>query len=430
MSIVTNKPEQKERVLLVGLYGPDVPREIAKEHLDELERLTQTAGGYTVDKLLQNRTQADPGTYIGKGKLDELSSIVGSSQIDLVIFDDDLTPTQVRNIQRNTNAKILDRSGLILDIFAYRAKTFAAKTQVEMAQLQYLLPRLTRAWTHLSRQKGGIGTKGPGETQIETDRRLIGKRIATLKTKLEKLDRQRMTQRKGRRGMTRIALVGYTNAGKSTLMNALTTTNVFAEDRLFATLDSTVRKFTIENKDLLISDTVGFIRKLPHNLIESFKSTLDEIRESDILLHVVDASSIVADDYIKVVQKTLEEIGADSKPVILVFNKVDNIEDKSRILALKREYPDAVWISASRHIGLNNLEAKVLEVMQKGLIRQTLEVPVKDYKAVSFIHDIALVEKEEYIDDTVRITFEIHDRYLGELKSLIKKNDLETSIAC
>lgn len=430
MSIVTKKTELKERVLLVGLYGPDLPREIAKEHLDELEQLTQTAGGFTVGKILQNRTQADPGTYIGKGKLSELSSIVGSSHIDLVIFDDDLTPTQVRNIQRNTNAKILDRSGLILDIFAYRAKTSAAKTQVEMAQLQYLLPRLTRAWTHLSRQKGGIGTKGPGETQIETDRRLIGKQIATLKSKLEKLERQRTTQRKGRNGMTRIALVGYTNAGKSTLMNALTSTNVIAEDRLFATLDSTVRKLSIDNKEVLISDTVGFIRKLPFNLIESFKSTLDEIRESDILLHIVDASSTVVDDYIDVVQKTLSEIGVQAKPVILVFNKVDNIKDPLVITALKRVYPDAVWISASRHIGLNNLEEKILGVMKQDLIRMSLEIPVQEYKAVSFIHDVAEVEKEEYKDEIVKISFGIHERYLGELKSFIKKNDLETSIAC
>lgn len=430
MEITTNKTTQKERVLLVGLYGPEVSRKMAQEHLEELERLTVTAGGVSVGKILQNKIKADPNTYLGKGKIHELSGYIKENHIDLVVFDDDLTPVQVRNIQRSTNAKILDRSGLILDIFAIRAKTAAAKTQVEMAQLQYLLPRLTRAWTHLSRQKGGIGTKGPGETQIETDRRLIGKRIATLKEKLEKLDRQRTTQRKGRSGMIRIALVGYTNAGKSTLMNALTSTEVFAEDRLFATLDSTVRKFSINNKVALLSDTVGFIRKLPHNLIESFKSTLDEIRESDILLHVVDVSSETVDDYIEIVQKTLDELGIGSKPVILVFNKVDNINDASKIAAMKHDYPNAIWISAARKIGLNNLEDEIIRVMKSGMTKKIMEIHLKDYKAVSFLHEVAEVEKEEFVDDKVRITFHIHDRYLGELKSIIKTDDLKTSVAC
>lgn len=275
--------KERERVILVGIYGTELRKDEADEHINELEMLADTAGGVTVHKILQNRDRPDTRSYIGKGKLSELSGIVKSMKADAVIFDDDLSPTQIRNIERSAQTKIIDRSGLILDIFASRAQTAASKTQVELAQLQYLLPRLTRYWTHLSRQKGGIGTKGPGETQIETDRRLIGKRIATLKDKLEKLDKQRTTQRKRREETTRIALVGYTNVGKSSLMNALTATDVLAENRLFATLDSTVRKHKIDNHPVLISDTVGFIRKLPHHLIESFKSTLDEIREADIL---------------------------------------------------------------------------------------------------------------------------------------------------
>jgi len=426
----TTQNQDKERVLLVGLYGQDIHREEAREHLDELERLTDTAGGITIQKLLQKRYKPDAGSYIGKGKLKELSSLVKQHKVDLVIFDDDLSSTQVRNIQNSTNAKVIDRSALILDIFAFRAKTAAAKVQVELAQLEYMLPRLTRAWTHLSRQKGGIGTKGPGETQIETDRRMIGKRIALLKEKLEKLNKQRITQRKGRSDKTRIALVGYTNAGKSTLMNALTETRLFAEDRLFATLDSTVRRFQVNNREMLLSDTVGFIRKLPHNLIESFKSTLDEIRESDILLHVVDASSQIVDDCICVVNSTLKEIGADSKPTILVFNKVDAIDDQSIITGLKRDYPDAVWISAERNIGLNNLEDEVDQKLIENSVLKTMEIPVAEYRVVSVIHEIAEVLNEEYVEDKVHVTFRIPKKYLGELKSVIKRSDFETSVAC
>jgi len=329
----------------VGVYGPETVRMQAEDYIDELAMLTKTAGGVTVEKILQNRTKPDSSTYVGKGKLRELKQIAANRNIDTIIFDDDLSPTQIRNVEKETKAKVLDRSGLILDIFAGRAKTSAAKTQVELAQLQYLLPRLTRFWSHLSRQQGGIGTRGPGETQIETDRRLVDKRIATLKDKLEKLDRQRKTQRKGRSGMTRVSLVGYTNAGKSTLMNALTDTKVLAENRLFATLDSTVRKFELDSYEILLSDTVGFIRKLPHNLIESFKSTLDEVRESDILLHVVDASANVIEDYIEVVEETLEELEVEDKKLLMVFNKVDSIEPQ-RIAELKAAYPEAVFISA------------------------------------------------------------------------------------
>jgi GTP-binding protein HflX len=392
----------KERAVLVGIYGPDTPRWLANEYLVELDLLADTAGATTVEKVLQNRPHPDPTTYVGKGKLNELKQIVSGKNADILIFDDDLSPTQVRNIEKTSGIKVLDRSGLILDIFASRAKTSAAKTQVELAQLQYLLPRLTRFWTHLSRQKGGIGTKGPGETQIETDRRLIGKRISVLKDKLDKLDKQRTTQRKGREEITRVALVGYTNAGKSTLMNTLTETSVLAEDRLFATLDSTVRRLELENHELLLSDTVGFIRKLPHNLIESFKSTLDEVRESDVLLHVVDASSKMVDDYIEVVENTLDELDANSTKKILVFNKIDLLEP-DRLIELKKEYPGAVYVSAYRGIGLNKLLERLESIIEEDYVKFAYNVPMSHYKAVAFLHDVARITREHFEGNSVTI---------------------------
>ncbi len=415
---VKNSDIERERVVLVGLYGPETTRFQAEEYLDELELLADTAGGITVEKILQNKTHPDPSTYIGKGKLNELKRIMGDKKISTVIFDDDLSPTQIRNVEKGTDAKVLDRSALILDIFAARAKTAAAKTQVELAQLEYLLPRLTRYWTHLSRQSGGIGTKGPGETQIETDRRLIGRRISVLKEKLEKLSKQRTTQRKGREGMNRISLVGYTNAGKSTLMNALTESGVFAECRLFATLDSTVRRHELENHSVLLSDTVGFIRKLPHNLVESFKSTLDEVREADILLHVVDASSKMAHEYIEVVEETLEEIEATNKRTILVFNKVDRM-DAHQVADMKREYPNAVFVSAEQRIGLKELERSIEEMIELDYSRHTMQIPVSKYKAVAFIHENATVEEESYEGTDVELTFNIAKKDFKQLSHLL-----------
>ncbi len=415
---VKNSDIEKERVMLVGLYGPDTSRRQAEEYLEELEMLTDTAGGVTVEKVLQNRTRPDVSTYVGKGKLQELKGQMKGLNIGTIIFDDDLSPTQIRNVEAGTDAKVLDRSALILDIFASRAKTSAAKTQVELAQLQYLLPRLTRYWTHLSRQSGGIGTKGPGETQIETDRRIIGQRIGVLKSKLEKLDRQRTTQRKSREGMTRISLVGYTNAGKSTLMNAFTESNVLAENRLFATLDSTVRRHQLENHEVLLSDTVGFIRKLPHNLIESFKSTLDEVREADILLHVVDGSSNMAHEYIDVVDTTLEELDATNTRTILVLNKVDKM-DAEQIAYMRDEYPGACFVSAERGIGLSELEAKIEELIEDNYITETLQIPASKYKAVAFIHENATVEHEEYVGSDVKLTFSIAKKDFKQLSHLL-----------
>lgn len=403
MSEDNKKPSfERERAVLVGIFGPELPRWLAEEYLNELALLSDTAGAVTIERILQNRPHPDHTTYIGKGKLHELKQIVTDKKADILVFDDDLTATQIRNIEKITKVKVLDRSGLILDIFASRAKTAAAKTQVELAQLQYLLPRLTRFWTHLSRQKGGIGTKGPGETQIETDRRLIGKRISVLKEKLEKLDRQRITQRKGREHITRVALIGYTNAGKSTLMNSMTATNVLAEDRLFATLDSTVRRLELENHNMLLSDTVGFIRKLPHHLIESFKSTLDEVRDSDVLLHIVDASGRLVEDYIDVVNKTLEELGIHDPRKLLVFNKIDLLSAEE-LINLKREYPGAVYVSAHREIGIAKLEERLEKQIEEDYIAFSYNVPLSHYKAVAFLHEVAVIIKEHYEGNSVQI---------------------------
>jgi len=323
MKTLHNTFKEKEKAVLVGLVTGGETVEQEKEYLDELAFLLETAGGVTVKSFMQKSAHPDSKTYVGKGKIEEIRDFAKAENIDMVVFDDELSPSQIRNLELYLECKILDRSNLILDIFAGRAKTAQAKTQVELAQFQYLLPRLTRMWTHLSKQKGGIGMKGPGETEIETDRRIVRDRISLLKEKLGTIDRQNSVQRKNRGEFVRVALVGYTNVGKSTLLNLLSKSEVLAEDKLFATLDTTVRKIVIENLPLLLSDTVGFIRKLPTNLIESFKSTLDEVREADILLHVVDISHPGFEEQIKTVTQTLLEIGAGDKPMITIFNKID-----------------------------------------------------------------------------------------------------------
>ena len=314
-----------EKAILVGLITADVTQEQAYEYLDELAFLAKTAGAKPLRNFTQKLKHPDNKTFLGKGKIEEVRLFAEENDIKLIIFDDDLNPSQIRNIEKlfGEETKILDRSNLILDIFASRAQTAQARTQVELAQYQYLLPRLTRMWTHLERQKGGIGMRGPGETQIETDRRIINDKIALLKKKLVKIDKQSTTRRKGREHLIRVALIGYTNAGKSTLMNKLAKSEVFAENKLFATLDTTVRKVVIGNLPFLLTDTVGFIRKLPHQLVESFKSTLDEVREADLLIHLVDIASPYFEDHIEVVNQTLAELKVGYKPTLLVFNKID-----------------------------------------------------------------------------------------------------------
>lgn len=390
--------ELLEKAILVGVARPGGGSWEIDDSLDELELLADTAGAVVTDRIVQSLDRINPATYVGKGKVQEIKSLVKTRDADLVIFDDDLVPVQIRNLEREFGCKLVDRSGLILDIFAGRAKTATAKTQVELAQLDYLRTRLTRAWTHLSRQKGGIGTKGPGETQIETDRRLIGHRIAVLTDRLKKIDQQRKTQRKGRYQYTRVSLVGYTNAGKSTLMNALSSAGVLAEDRLFATLDATTRVARLgPGKEVLLSDTVGFIRKLPHKLIESFKSTLDEVRESDLLLHVVDITHPGFRDQIQTVNLTLKELGALEKPTLMVFNKIDALDEKSIIRTLQDEYRYSAYVSGLRGLGLGELRASLQEMIERDFVERVVYIPAEDSKAIARVHDLAEVIDEEYV---------------------------------
>ena len=363
-------------MVLVGIITPNETAEQEKEYLEELQFLVETAGGETVMTFTQKMQHPERATFVGTGKLEEIKEYVIAEEIDLVVFDDELTPSQVRNIEKELQVKVLDRSNLILDIFANRAQTAQAKAQVELAQLQYLLPRLTRLWTHLERQKGGIGMRGPGESQIETDRRLILNKIDLLKEKLKLIDRQNETQRKNRNQLVRAALVGYTNVGKSTIMNMISKSEVFAENKLFATLDTTVRKVVIENVPFLLSDTVGFIRKLPHHLVECFKSTLDEVREADILIHVVDVSHPNFEDQIRTVNETLKELGAVDKQMITVFNKIDaykpiqaspeehaaqlTLEDFKQSWMAKNNSP-AIFISALKKENVDEFRALLYE---------------------------------------------------------------------
>ncbi|MEZ4886958.1 MAG: GTPase HflX [Chitinophagales bacterium] len=370
-----------EKAILVGLILPDQPEKLLDEYLAELDFLAQTAGAEVLKVFKQKLSHPHSKTFVGKGKLEEMVAYVTEKEIDLVIFDDDLSPSQQGTLERELKCKVVDRSFLILDIFAGRAQTAQSKTQVELAQMQYLLPRLRGLWTHLERQKGGIGMRGPGEQEIETDRRIVKTKISLLKERLEKIDKQSFTMRKQRGELIRVALVGYTNVGKSTLMNLLSKSEVFAEDKLFATLDTTVRKVVLERTPFLLSDTVGFIRKLPHRLIESFKSTLDEVREADILLHVVDMAHPQHEEHIKVVQQTLNEIGASEKNTIMVFNKLDLYEQtqfdeyledevKQEILEevkgrwRKQTDGKCVFVSAIERTGIEELRDMLIQIVR------------------------------------------------------------------
>ena len=354
--------ETGEKAVLIGLITPMQNESKAREYIAELAFLAETAGAVAEKSFLQRADNPNPRTFVGKGKLDEIRQYIESNGIDLAIFDDDLTSKQVQNIESELKVKILDRTNLILDIFAKRAQTATARTQVELAQYQYLLPRLTRMWTHLERQRGGIGMRGPGETQIETDRRIILDKIARLKEELKSIDRQKSIQRKNRGKLTRVALVGYTNVGKSTLMNLLSKSDVFAENKLFATLDTTVRKVIIDNLPFLLTDTIGFIRKLPAHLVESFKSTLDEVRDADILVHVVDISHPQFEEQIEVVDKTLQEVcESKDKPVLLVFNKVD-------AFTYKQKDADDLTPRTRENISLEELEHTWMAKMNKNCI--------------------------------------------------------------
>jgi GTP-binding protein HflX len=381
--------EKQERAVLVGVITQGETDEQAKEYLEELEFLVTTAGAETVKSFTQKLQRPDRATFVGSGRLEDIKAYVTAEEIDMVVFDDELTPSQLRNIENELQVKILDRNNLILDIFAGRAQSAQAKSQVELAQLQYLLPRLTRLWTHLERQKGGIGMRGPGESQIETDRRLILNKISLLKDKLKQIDRQNETQRKNRTQMIRVALVGYTNVGKSTIMNMISKSEVFAENKLFATLDTTVRKVVIENVPFLLSDTVGFIRKLPHQLVECFKSTLDEVREADILVHVVDISHHNFEDQIRTVNETLKDIGAIDKRVITVFNKIDAFQPEQHQLEEQQD-PLTLRDFKNSWMAKNNCPAIFISATKKENIEEfktLLYEEVKEIHAARYPYD-------------------------------------------
>lgn len=395
--IETNKP--RERAILIGVLYHEQDESEVEDFLEELSFLTETAGAEPVKRFVQKLDAQNPRTFVGSGKIQELAKFISENKIDIAIFDDELTPSQLRNIEDALGCRILDRTNLILDIFAHRARTSHARTQVELAQYQYLLPRLTGMWTHLERQRGGIGLRGPGETEIETDRRVIRDRISLLKDQLKKIDTQMTTQRKNRGKMIRVSLVGYTNVGKSTIMNLLSKSDVFAENKLFATLDTTVRKVVIDNLPFLLSDTVGFIRKLPTDLIESFKSTLDEVRESDLLIHIVDISHPAFEEQIKVVNSTLKDLRVSEKPLIVVFNKIDAfsyiVKDEDDLTPLLKDNYSLsdlkkTWMSSDKHHLTVFISAKTKEnvdELRKIIYEEVKKLHVKRYPFNDFLFE-------------------------------------------
>ncbi|HSV89364.1 MAG TPA: GTPase HflX [Bacteroidales bacterium] len=383
--------KKKERTILVGVIPGRTDEAIVSDHLDELEFLVETAGGETLARFTQKIDRPLAATFLGKGKIEELSLFVADNKINLVVFDDELSPTQHRNLERTFKCRVIDRSNLILDIFAQRARTAHARSQVELAQYQYLLPRLAGMWTHLERQKGGIGLKGPGEKEIETDRRIVRYKISLLKEKLRLIDKQKTTQRSNRGSLVRVALVGYTNVGKSTIMNLLSKSEVFAEDKLFATLDTTVRKVVIGNLPFLLSDTVGFIRKLPHHLIESFKSTLDEVREADLIVHVVDLSHPNFEEQMAVVKETLAELtGGKEKPTIIAFNKID------KYVYVQQEVDDLLPTS-DKNISLEQMKSTWMSKNHSpSIFISALEkLNIESFRRLLY-HQVEVIHKERY----------------------------------
>lgn len=396
--IDTNKP--LERAILIGIICPGQDESEVEDFLEELSFLAETAGAEPLKKFIQKLDVPNPRTFVGAGKIGEIALFVRENKVDIAIFDDELSPSQLRNIEDALGCRILDRTNLILDIFARRARTSHARTQVELAQYQYLLPRLTGLWTHLERQRGGIGLRGPGETEIETDRRVIRDRIALLKTQLKKIDTQMSSQRKNRGKMIRVALVGYTNVGKSTIMNLLSKSDVFAENKLFATLDTTVRKVVISNLPFLLSDTVGFIRKLPTDLVESFKSTLDEVRESDLLVHIVDISHKNFEEQITVVNETLRGLGTSDKPMLMVFNKIDAFsytakdeDDLTPVIKENYSLSDLknTWMASDKNHPTVFISAKKkenVEELRKLLYEEVKKIHIRRYPYNDFLYDL------------------------------------------
>jgi GTP-binding protein HflX len=414
----------KERALLVGIHHPQTPFPV-EDCLEELALLADTAGVEVVGSVRQNIRRIDAGTFVGRGKVEEIAARVKHNEVQVVIFDDDLSPAQARNIERSVRCKVIDRSALILDIFARRAKTKEAKTQVELAQLQYLLPRLTRQWTHLERQAGGgVFTKGPGETQLETDRRLVGKRIALLKEELAKIELHRRTRRSARADAFKVALVGYTNAGKSTLLNALSDAGVYVEDRLFATLDATSRKVYLDpERSCIVTDTVGFIRKLPHDLVASFRSTLEEVREADVLVHLVDLSNHLFDEQMETVGGVLKEMDIAEKAVVIVFNKVDLVVDQDLLTSVRRRFPDSVFLSATRGIGLDKLREALIRQIEYDIEERQITLPVGDSKTLAAIHHLANVLETHHDNAHITIRFRARREIVRRIFDQRKKQD-------
>jgi GTPase len=417
-----NKEEKRERAILVAARFSSQLRREVEDFLDELTLLADTAGAHTVARFVQERKQIDPAYFIGKGKAQELADLVKKLSINLVIFDDDLSTAQNRNLENLIGVKVIDRNGLILDIFAKRAKTKEAKTQVELAQLQYLLPRLTRRWKHLSRQAGGIGTLGPGETQLEIDRRLIQKRISVLTSELEKIQKQRDTRRKARKELFKIALVGYTNTGKSTLLNILSESKIQTENRLFVTLDPTIRAIELDSHSrVLVIDTVGFIRKLPHHLVASFRSTLEEATTADLLLHVVDISNPLFVEQIISVEQVLKDLNIKDKPTIMVFNKIDLLEDSKQFSRLREKYPSSVFISAEKGFFLQELITEIKNNYRHEIVNVECILKSQIEDVVSDIGSLGIIKDTSYQDSDFVLKFQISRLNLNILENRLQK---------
>ncbi|MBD3376917.1 GTPase HflX [candidate division KSB1 bacterium] len=414
--------EHRERAILVGQVTHLQSRWQVNEYLDELELLADTAGAQVLERVVQEKSRMDPAFLIGRGKVSELAQMAKYLDADLIIFDDDLSPAQVKNIEGVVGIKIIDRSGLILDIFAKHARTKEARTQVELAQLRYLLPRLTRQWSHLSRQVGGIGVRGPGETQLEIDRRLIRKRIAVLEKELSKIVQQRDNRRKRRKNVFKVALIGYTNVGKSTLLNAMTDSQVLVENQLFATLDPTVRAMDLsEHEKILLIDTVGFIRKLPHHLVASFKSTLEEASEADLLLHIIDIAHPAFDDQIKTVQGVLEELNIDKIPLLYVFNKIDSLQDSSLMSFLKEKWDPCVFVSAQKGIFIQELLHKVQSFYNSKFETLNLTLPIQRADLVSQLHNWGEVLSIEYQESQALVQMKAQAQRVDQIKRLTQE---------
>lgn len=411
-----------ERAILVGVIHDKFDELIIDEHLDEMKLLADTAGAKVVGRVTQRLNKINPAYFVGKGKAEQIINQVKELGVSLVIFDEDLSPAQTKNFQElSEEVKVIDRSALILDIFQKHAKTKEAKTQVELAHLQYLLPRLTRMWTHLERQMGGIGTRaGAGETQIEVDRRLIGQRIAKLKKELAKIEKERNTQSQRRKDQFRVALVGYTNAGKSTLMNAITGAEVYIRDQLFATLDTTIRSTVIDGEhEILLSDTVGFIRKLPHHLVASFRSTLQEVLEADLILIVLDASSPQIIEHFDTINEVLTDLGADQNTALIVLNKIDRIDEDNRLAYLKRKFPDGILISAKNHLRIDNLLESIKEIIDRGFTTADVHFSFDQAKETAEAQNGVTVLEREYDENGVHLKIRGPAKRINQILNLI-----------